>query len=203
MPKLKFKKLVIGVTGSLGSGKTTVSGMLGCLGGKIVDADKIAHEIIKPYKKIYKKIVRVFGREVLKKDGSVDRRKLGQIVFKSSSALGTLNKIMHPEIIRLIKEDIQLTKKKIIVLDAPLLVEAGLLNFVDYLIVVRAKKDAQLERVSKKSGIKKSEIIRRMKAQYPISAKVRLADFIIDNSRTLENTKKQVKEIWRKIKWKN
>lgn len=196
------KKIVLGITGSFGSGKTTVAKIFKSAGCKIIDADRIAHKLIKPKTKIYKKIVDTFGCGILKKNKTIDRYKLAKIVFDNRNLLNTLSKIIHPPVIRFIRDKIKTSNSKIIVLDAPLLIEAGLADLVDKLIVVVINRRKQIERILKKMPLNKTDVLKRIKYQLPLKEKVRLADFIIDNSGTIKETKKQVAQIRRRL-WKN
>ncbi len=192
----------MGLTGSFGSGKTTVAKIFKSQCAKVIDADEIAHRIIKPQSQIYQKIISIFGKNILKENKTIDREKLAQIVFNNKNLLKKLNQIMHPQIIKIIESQIKTSKSKIIILDAPLLIEAGLANLVDKLIVVKVKKKEQIERLQAKFSLQKGEILKRIKAQIPLQDKVRLADFVIDNSATIKNTKRQVAQI-RRVLWKN
>jgi len=196
------KKIILGITGSFGSGKSTVAGIFRSYGAKVIDADKIAHGLIKPPSKIYKKIISTFGNDILKKNKAIDREKLARVVFNNKDLLKEINKIMHPEIIRVIKREIKSYPGRVIVLDAPLIIEAGLEKMVDKLIVVKIKREKQMERICKKTGLKKPDILKRIKTQISQNMKARLANFIIDNSRTIQETEKQVREIRRQL-WKN
>jgi len=203
MKGLKDKrKLILGITGTFGSGKTTVARIFKSLGARIIDADRISHQLTRPQTKIYKKIVSIFGRDILKEDKTINRKRLAYIVFENENLLKRLNRILHPEIIRVIKQRISAYKSKIIVLDAPLLIEAGLKGLVDKLIVVKITRKKQIERIQKKFALTKAEILKRIKSQIPLSLKVRLADFVIDNSKTKRETKRQVEKI-RRLLWKN
>jgi dephospho-CoA kinase len=195
------KKIILGLTGSFGSGKTSVARIFRSYGAKIIDADKLTHQVIRPGENVYKGIVKIFGRQILKQNKSIDRRKLARIVFGDRKLLIKINRIMHPEIIRMIKKKIRTAPAKIVILDAPLLIEAGLETIVDKLIVVTLTRKKQIERILKKHALKKSDIIKRIEAQMPLEKKVRLADFIIDNNGSVQTTKKQVQRI-RRMLWK-
>jgi dephospho-CoA kinase len=196
------KKIVLGVTGGFGTGKTTVAGYFRKRGAKVVDADKIVRYLIKPGSGVYKKILAGFGRGVLKKDRTIDRLKLSRVVFPDRQLLNKLNRIIHPQAIKMIEREIRLARKKIVVLDAPLLFESGLQRLTDKVIVVKADRGRQLKRLLKKTSLSKKEILMRIKAQMPLSTKVRRADFVIDNSGTEDHTKKQVVNL-RRMLWKN
>ena len=204
------KKIVLGLTGSFGSGKTTVAGIFRSYGAEIIDADRIAHSCIAGGTLGYKRTCKAFGKGILKKNRTIDRVKLAGIVFDNKGLLKKLNKIIHPEVIRIIRNKIKKTltcsgrqeKSKIIVLDAPLLLEAGLRRMVDKLIVVKIKRVKQLERIQRKFSFSREDILKRIKRQMPLQLKVHLADFVIDNRGTIEETKKQIEEI-RRLLWKN
>jgi len=196
------KKIIIGVTGSFSSGKTTVASLLKGRDVLVIDADRIAHRLTRRGEVCYKRIVSCFGKGILKKDGSIDREKLAVEAFKSKSMLAKLNRRVHPEVIRSIKREIRSTKKPRIILDAPLLIEAGLQEAVDRLVVVNIGQAAQLKRAKKRTGLNRYQILKRANRQIPLSCKVRMADFVIDNNGSIKNTKMQVDKIRRKL-WKN
>ena len=198
---LNKKKVVIGLTGSFGSGKTTVARIFKAGGWRVIDADKIAHRLIRPGSKIYKKIVKVFGVGILFKDRSIDRNRLGQLAFKERRSVNKLNEIIHPEAKRIISRQLRSGNKPTI-LDAPLLIESGLNKLVDILVVVKLNRREQMKRLLKRTSLSKSGILKRIKFQSPLRDKLRLADFVIDNSGTLEKTREQVEVIRRKL-WKN
>jgi dephospho-CoA kinase len=198
----KSKNIVLGLVGTFGSGKTTVAGYFRLLGAKVIDADLIAHSIIRPPGQVYKKIVRTFGARVLGKNRAIDRVRLGRLVFRDAKLVRKLNRITHPAIIRIIKDKIRRAKERVIVLDAPLLVEAGLERSADKLITVKAGRKNQLGRLLRRTRLNKDQILERLKAQIPISDKIRIADFVIDNNGLRKETRKQVVKIWRLL-WKN
>jgi len=198
-PARNKKKIIIGVTGSFGSGKTTVSSFLKSFGAGVIDADKIAHQVISPGSSCRGRLVQLFGKDILSQGDRVDRKKLGKIVFENRKLVDRLNRLVHPEVIKIIKQNIKCAKNNILILDAPLLIESGLNKVVDYLIVVKVKKDEQFKRIEKRTALGKTEITKRIKSQMSLQDKVRLADFVIDNSGTLQNTKKQVREVWKSM----
>lgn len=195
-------RLILGVTGSFASGKSSVAGMFASYGAKVIDADKIAHSVIKPGSSVYKKIILGFGKDILGRNKTIQRRKLAVKVFGNKRLLARLNEIVHPEVIKIIKQKIKSSKDKAIVLDAPLLIEAGLRRLVDKLIVVKITREQQVKRAMKKSGLCRSGILKRISSQIPLSEKTGLADFVIDNSGTIAKTRKQVTLIRRKL-WKS
>ena len=196
------KKKIVGLTGGFGSGKSTVARMFGRFGARIIDADKISHDLIKPREEAYRKVICLFGKEILTKSGLINRRKLAAIVFNDKKTLAEFNKIMHPAIIRRIKQEIKSAKEGIVVLDAPLLVETGLDKLVDTVVVVNAEVSKQIKRIQKRAKLPKSEIIARIKSQIPLKRKLLLADFVIDNNGTVGNTRKQL-ELLRRLWWRS
>lgn len=184
------------VTGGFATGKTTIASLLRGYGAKVVDADKIAHGLIKPGTSAYKKVVALFGRGIVQKDKSIDRGKLSQIVFSNPRLLNRLNSIVHPGVVKAIKKEAKTGRQKVAVLDIPLLFESGLQQLADKVIVVTADRKAQVKRAQKrKASLSGKDILMRIKAQMPLTAKVRKADFVIDNSGTREQTKKQVENL--------
>jgi len=188
--------MIIGVTGSFATGKSSVSKIFKRLGARVIDADKIAHKVLNR-DSIKRLIVKAFGQRVLK-NNKIDRKKLAGLVFNNKKSIAELNKITHAVIIREIKKELRSCSSAPVVLDAPLLIEAGLIKSVDYLVVVSCAKRAQIER-GIKLGFKRDEISRRIQAQLPLKYKTRLADFVINNNLSLGRTKTEVKSIWRRI----
>lgn len=203
MKKLVNKKIVLGLTGSIGSGKSTVARIFKKNGSFIVDADKIGHALLKKNTVEYKKILSKFGNNVLDKQSNIDRKKLGEIVFKDKNSLKALNLILHPKILKDIQNKIQKSNKKIVIIDAPLLLETGLEKIVDKVVVVDIDFKIQLLRLKKKLNLSKEEIVKRIQSQMPLKKKLAFADFIIDNSKTKENTQVQVEKLIRRLLWRS
>jgi dephospho-CoA kinase len=202
MPKPRKNKLVLGVTGNIGCGKSTVAGFFKTKDCLLIDADKLAHGLFSSGSCVYERIKKYFGQKILKKNNCVDREKLAKIVFANQAALTKLNRIVHPEIIRQVKRRMRSSNKPIIILDAALIIEAGLAGIVDKLVVVTARRLQQIQRSQKSLGLTKQQVIFRMKSQISQKAKSRFADFIIDNSGQLSKTAKQVSKIRRQL-WKS
>jgi dephospho-CoA kinase len=190
--------MIIGITGSFGSGKTTVAKMFSRLGAYAIDADKVYHSLIKPSGKCYKRIVGHFGEDILDKSGSVDRKKLSRVVFKDKSRLELLNDSTHPEIIKEIKRIIKSKKEKVVIVDAPLLIESGFYKEVDKIILVANKEGEQVKRMKEARGLSAEDALKRIRMQMPFNKKLAFADFIIDNSGSKTKTLTQVNEIWKK-----
>jgi dephospho-CoA kinase len=196
------RPFVIGITGGFGTGKSFVASLFRNLGGEVLDADRIAHAAIRKTSPAYKKIVRAFGEGVLDSRRNIDRRKLAEVVFESRVRLKALNRIVHPIVIAAMKKRMQEARPgSVIVLDVPLLVEAGLAPLADRLVVVKASRSRSVARAMRKFRITKGECMKRIRNQMPLKEKVRIADFIIDNDGTRKETERQVRKIWRKIAW--
>lgn len=197
------KDIIVGVTGGFGTGKTTVARMFATLGAAVINADKIAHDVIAPEGGVYKKVISLFGKAILKRNGRIDRKKLGKIVFADKKKLSLLNSVIHPEVIRRVREAAKERKsrsKKVFVIDVPLLIEAGLEEMMDKIVVVTIDQKTQIKRCTKKWSLSREAIMRRIRNQMSLSKKRQLADFIIDNNGSFDATKKEVKKIWREMK---
>lgn len=176
--------MIIGVTGSIGTGKTTVAKIFGRLGAHVIDADKIVHRILdKPV-----------------------RRKLAGFVFDDEKMLRALCRAIHPLVKKEIFSEIRKNRNKKLIIDAPLLIESGLHRRCDYVIVVKAAQRKQVARTYKKLHLSTYQIRKRIRAQMPLKKKLALADFVINNNGSLQNTEKQVRKVWeelaRRKKWK-
>src|SRR5690625_604720 len=190
--------LVIGLTGSIARGKSTVSLMFDEFGIPVIDADKLSREVVRPGEKAYKKIIDAFGEQILREDLTVDREVLGKIVFADEEKRRTLNQIVHPAIRErmLSKRDAYVRdQEKCVVLDIPLLFESKLTHFVDKTLVVYVDESVQLQRLMERSGYSEEEAIQRISAQIPVQEKAELADKVIDNNGSKFESYQQLESI--------
>ena len=194
---------VIGLTGGIGSGKSTVSRFLAELGAVIIDADKIGHEVYRPDTDTWRKLVKTFGRGILAADNTIDRKKLGAIVFSNEEELKRLNAIVHPQITEIIKkqiDDYRRKEAKVIVLDAPVLLEAHAKNLVDEVWVVVADEENVIKRAVARTGLREEQIRDRIRAQMSKTERIKNAQVIIYNDGTPEDLRGKIKNLWEQIK---
>lgn len=192
---------IVGVTGGIAVGKSTVAGFLAKRGAAVIDADEIAQQVVlEP--EVHHRIVARLGGDILRADGGIDRRKLAKVVFSDPQKLKVLNEIVHPPVIGIVKERVEELKESlcdgVVVLDVPLLVETDLLSLVDLVVVVTASEEAQLGRLKKKS-LSMCEAKSRISAQIPQGERLRHADYVIENDGTLEALERKVDDLWKKI----
>jgi len=195
--------LIVGLTGGIAAGKSTVSQMFKDLGAYLIDFDELAREVVKPGKRAWQKIVEYFGNDILNEDLTLNRQKLGELVFHDPKKLRKLNEIVHPEVFRedqrITDEILSKNPRALIIKDIPLLTEAGAQKLVEKIIVVYASSQTQLERMIER-GFNEEEARARIDAQAPLEEKLKYADFIIYNDGPLEDTRKQVAEIYLKLR---
>lgn len=192
--------MIIGLTGGIATGKSQSSKIFKELGCYIIDADKLSRTLTTKDSKCLKEIVETFGTDILNYNGTLNRKKLGQIVFNDKQAKMDLERIIHPHIIKKTNEIIAKKYNKTnIIVDAPLLFEVGLDRVCDKVIVIYARYHIQITRFMKRDNLSKEEAIKRIALQMPIEDKMRLADITIDNSGTLIDLKKNVKFIYRML----
>lgn len=196
--------MIIGLTGGIASGKSTVARLFREKRALILDADRIARKVMAPGKPAFKKVVSYFGPEILNseackaKHGSLNRRRLARLVFNSSSKLKKLNSFIHPGVIKIIMAEVKKWQgKKVIVIDAPLLIEAGLLRKVDRLVVVSVPRSTQLKRLVKRNGLSLREAGLRISSQMPLKDKVKLADEVISGELSLKKLRVRINRIWK------
>ena len=194
------RRLLLGVTGGIASGKTAVCRMLEEMGAPVLDFDVIAREIVEPGKPAYQQIVSCFGAGVLQADGTLDRKKLSRIVFQDQEQRKRLESITHPRIAmeyaRQADEIFARNPDAIIQVAVPLLLEANMQHLFHKVLVVYVRRETQLERLMLRDGISRQEAENILAAQLPIDEKLAHADFVIDNEGTLEETRKQVEVLW-------
>jgi dephospho-CoA kinase len=202
---------VIGLTGGIASGKSTVAQFLKELGAVVIDADKVGHEAFEPNTQSWREVVDAFGKEILTPDGEVDRKKLGQIVFSDPEALNRLNQIVHPRIYTLVKarlEDYRRRGVKVVVLEMPLLVEvplsmkAGqptLSDELDEVWVTTAPESTVLKRLKDKTGLSETQSRARIRSQLPSKERLKHADVVIDTDCSLVELKAKVAKLWQAL----
>ncbi len=194
--------IIAGLTGTIGTGKSAVSAMFRELGAFIIDADKLAHEVVEPGKKAWQEITDNFGREVLNDDQTINRQKLADIVFNNKGKLQILNSIVHPavlaEVARLVEEQRGKNPQGLVINVIPLLFELGpelRSQLADIIIVVYCSPEVQLKRLIDR-GMTEADALNRIKSQIPIQEKVKSADFVINNDGTPDETRQQVRQIY-------
>jgi dephospho-CoA kinase len=212
--------LKVGLTGGIAAGKSVVGDMFVRLGARLVQADRIAHSLMQPGEAVYNEVVRHFGREILNRDGSVNREKLAEAAFGTPTAVERkqapvvqksrveeLNRIVHPVVIRSqdawMQEMGRQDPHAVAIVEAALILEAGAGERFDRLVVVTCNEEQRVARFAARQKIDieaaRREVVRRMAAQLPDEEKVKAADFVIDNSGSLENTREQVREVWHQM----
>jgi dephospho-CoA kinase len=197
--------LKIGLTGGIASGKSLVSSIFTELGAHCIDADQIAHDLMRPGEKVYDQVVQSFGNEILNPDKTVNRAKVAELAFdKRRPRIYELNRIMHPEVIERYESWMEEIRGRepdaIAILEAALVLEAGLRKRFDRIIVVTCKPQQRIERWAQRfhldSETAKAEVTRRMMAQAPDEAKIQAADYVIENSGSVEETRQQVQKVF-------
>lgn len=190
---------IIGLTGNIACGKSTVLEMLRSVGAETVDADEVAHMVMAPDGAAYRRIIKAFGEEVLTTGGEIDRYRLGQIVFAQPEKLKTLEEIVHPAVTKFIAQKVWRSSEKVVVIDAIKLLESDIAKFCDAIWVVTCSHDQQMKRLMETRSLSNVDSELRIKAQPPQEDKVAKANVVIDNSGSIENTKRQVREAWYKL----
>ncbi len=197
--------MLIGLTGTFGSGKSTVAAMLAELGAAVVDADAIAREVVEPGQPALEEIRREFGAEYLDADGALDRRRMAARVFANPDRREALNRIVHPRVIERMRSEIArfeaqrraTGQPEVIVLNVPLLLEVALTGMAERVVVVTIREAERFRRVRRRDGMSEREVVARLASQWPQRRKVAAADDVIDNSGPLEVTRNQVVELYR------
>lgn len=193
---------VIGLTGGIGSGKSTVAELLAGLGAKVIDADKVAHEVFDPETEGLKEVAAAFGEKVLQENGEIDRNRLAEIVFNDPEALEKLNRIVHPRAYELTRSRLEEYRRQgveVVVLEVILLVEAGWAHLADTIWVTVASEESVVKRLKQTRGMSEEEILSRIHSQTSNAERIKNADVVINNDGDLGNLKAQVMENWENI----
>lgn len=191
---------VIGLTGSFGSGKTTIAGMFRRAGAKVIDADAIARQVVECGSPALKEIIALVGEQILKPDGQLDRAALGERIFSDEAIRQRVNTIIHPRVREIELQQLeQWRDEPLVVLSVPLLLENRMEHLVDYVVVVTADEHTRSQRLKLRDALRDEQIAARLRAQMPQHEKVARADFVINNSGSLEETERQVRDLLRKL----
>lgn len=194
---------ILGLTGNIASGKSVVASMFENMGATVIDVDDIAKKIVEPNQPTWEKIVDAFGRDILNPDLTINRKALGDIIFNDDEKRKILNDITHPVIIKTAREKVEEYRRedvKVVIIEAALIVEkGGLKDLIEKLIVVTADEESQIKRLIGRNGFSKEEALSRINSQMPSLQKAEHADYIVDNSRTQEDTQNQVNQLWQEI----
>jgi dephospho-CoA kinase len=195
--------LNVGLTGGISSGKTTIAGLLVEKGAYLIDFDELAHDVQLPETDVWREIVEAFGRDILAPDNTIDRNKLGAIVFSDPAKLQRLNEIVHPAVFREWQQRLRKIESvqhdAIILSDIPLLIEIGAWHLVDLVLLVFISREEQLDRLIKRNGYSSEYAEKRISSQMPIEEKVKYARIIVNNQGSLEEAKQRVAEVWEEL----
>ncbi|MBS0157529.1 MAG: dephospho-CoA kinase [Nitrospira sp.] len=178
--------ILVGLTGGVATGKSTVAHMFARCGAVVIDADALAHQVVEPGKPAWREIVRTFGPSVLNPDRTLNRQALGTLVFRHPAQLRRLERIIHPRVAReqarRTREAARLKPKSVVIYDVPLLFEAGIDARVDIIVVVTADRASQIARLKRRNGFTRAEAIRRIRNQFPLRRKAAAADYLLDGT---------------------
>ena len=196
--------ILVGLTGGVATGKSTVAAMFQRCGAVVIDADQLARQVVEPDKPAWRDIVRAFGPRILRPDRSLDRLALANIVFKSPAKLRRLERIVHPRVARLQSRLTGVISKRrpgaVVIYEVPLLFEAGVDKRVDAIIVVTADRRAQMERLAQRTGLSRADILRRIRSQMPLAQKRRRADIVLDGTQPLPKLRRQVARLYEQLR---
>jgi dephospho-CoA kinase len=196
--------ILVGLTGGVATGKSTVARMFKQCGAIVIDADELAHEVVKPGKPAWREIVKTFGKTILNTDRTLNRRELGSLVFGNRAKRRRLEHIIHP---RVAHEQARLTKQAekkdphaVVIYDVPLLFEAGVDKRVDKTIVVTADRQTQIARLKKRNGLSRAEAIRRIRSQMPLAKKIQQADHALNGTLSRPSLRKHVGQLFKSLR---
>jgi dephospho-CoA kinase len=196
--------VLVGLTGGIATGKTTVANMLKRCGAVVMDADALARKVVQPGKPAWRAIVQTFGRNVLNPDQTINRHALGRIVFRSRTKRRLLEKIIHPRVARLqaqlTRQATRRTPDAVIIYDVPLLFEAGIHNRFDKIIVITADSKNQIARLKTRNGLTRAVALQRIRSQMPLSKKVHKANYVLDGTLSKSALRRQVRQLYRTLR---
>jgi dephospho-CoA kinase len=194
--------VVIGVTGNIGSGKSTVCQLLAGLGAAVIDADESAQKTYKPHSPAWREIITAFGTEVLQPDEEIDRARLAEVVFSRPEALRQLNQIVHPKARKIVMEQIEEHRRrgtKVVVLEATLLIEANWTALVDRVWLVTASRERVVQRLARYTEAKRSQVLTRLNSQMPAEEKIKYADEVIHNEGDIAQLREKITGLWKTL----
>jgi len=196
--------ILVGLTGGVACGKSSVARLFQDCGAILIDADSLARMVVEPGKPAFKAVVTAFGKKILSPDGTLKRESLGKIVFASPAKLKKLSAIVHPRVAR---EQARMTRavaeqepQAVVIYDAPVLIEAGAHKRMNKTLVVSADEQTQITRLQNRNHLSKTEALRRIKSQMPLKKKIELADYVINGTLSYEQTKHEVQRIYAELK---
>jgi dephospho-CoA kinase len=193
----------VGLTGGIASGKSSVCGIFSRLGARVLDADVLAREAVRPGRPAWIKLRGIFGPEFFHPDGSLNRRSLRSLVFRDPEKRRQLNEIVHPEVMRTVREWLETMVERephaVLLVDIPLLVEVGAVKGFDRIVLVFVREEIQLARLMERDNVSLDEARKALEAQMPLREKLAFADYVVDNSGSLEETQVQVEAVWREL----
>jgi dephospho-CoA kinase len=196
---MRGQHILVGLTGNIATGKTCVARILADLGAHVIDADQVAHEVMQPGEPAYRAVIRDFGHEIMAGDGTIDRPKLGEIVFRDPAALRRLEQAVHPEVIAEVKQRITQAPAKVVVIEAIKLLESGMHRDCDAVWVVTAPRGLQIARLMATRDMTREKAVLRIEAQPSQEEKTAVADVIIVNDGDLDALRDQVEVAWAQL----
>jgi len=196
--------IVVGLTGGVATGKSTVAKMFKQCGAVVIDADELAQDIVKPGKPAWHAIVKTFGKTVLTSDRTINRQALGAVVFNNRVKLRRLERIIHPRVarqqVKLTRQAVRNDPKVVVIYDVPLLFEVGIDKRVDKIIVVSADQETQLARLKKRNGLSRAEALRRIRSQMPLAKKIQRTDHVLDGTLSRTSLRRQVGRLLKSLR---
>jgi len=196
--------ILVGLTGGVATGKSTVAKMFKQCGAVVIDADQLARDVVKPGKPAWRAIVTLFGKSVLNQDRSLDRQTLGSIVFHNRTNLRQLERIIHPRVARkqqrLVRRIAKDKPRAVVIYEVPLLFEAGVDKRVDTIIVVTADRETQIARLKKRNGLSRAEALRRISSQMPLAKKIQRADHVLNGTLPRPSLHRHVGQLFKSLR---